>query len=296
MWDCVDLTGVHISFMEQIQAISDEAFLRTLEGAGPDRLCIQVAGLGRSRLWDSGPRSLPDQVLWFFIRGGVEGTVADETDEVRIPEGSFHWLSGGVGHHLHKTEERQVMRNFNLRFVLRSQDGEVVTPRWRRLLLPDFPPGRLWLEQAYLTWQAHGAFQFEKMRALLVVLWIDMLKERERQTQPRSGRHQFTAGEISELLRHVEANLHRPFLQIELARMMELTPDYFARKFRATFKMAPREWLTRQRLKRAATLLIETRLRVQEIAAETGYADPRFFARQFHKQFGEQPSVYRSRR
>jgi len=273
--------------------VDDETFLRLLVEARPHDLKFRMLNLGRTHRWESGDRCLNDHVLWFFLASGVEGTVGKET--VVIPTGSFHWLSAGVSHRLRKFEDETVLRNFLMRFEL-SHRGRLIRVEWNRAGLSNFPPGRFWLEQMYETTQIPGAHRFEKLRALLVALWIDLIRARQIEREPEQDRRRFNSGEMKELLRYVEAHLHRGFLQVEMARVLRLSPDYFARKFRATFAMAPSEWLTRKRLERAANLLIETRLGVAEIAIEVGFNDPKFFGRQFRRQYGLSPRDYRDRR
>lgn len=278
-----------------LQQLEPSIFLNLLEKAKPGNLRFHRISLGRSRRWHCENRRLQANLLWYFLQGGVEGTVEGESRRVQVPERSFHWLSAGVSHSLRKLDDGKVLRNFLMLFELHHR-GRPVSPDWRRLSLPDFAPGRWWLEQAYLTCQTGSPYQFEKLRAILVALFIDLIGQLGDERDASPDRQRFTPGEIQELLRYVEPNLHRAFLQAELARSMALSPDYFARKFRLTFGISPREWLTRQRLDRAATLLIDTRLHIQEIAAETGFRDPRFFARQFRKHYGERPTEYRNRR
>jgi len=288
----VDETG---DSMPAPLSLDDDAFLRLLVEAGPRNLRFTSFGLGRSHRWESGDRCLNEQILWFFLASGVEGFVEGEPDPVIIPEGSFHWLSAGVRHQLQKLDDAVVLRNFLLRFELRHR-GRAVRPQWTRAGLADFSAGRFWMEQIYETSQVPERDRFERLRAVLVALWIDLRLARTSAWEPEPDRRRFTPGEVRELHRYVEAHLHRGFLQVELARVLRLSPDYFARKFRATFSLSPREWLTRKRLERAANLLIETRLGVAEIAAETGFNDPRFFARQFRRLFGKSPIQYRNQR
>jgi len=281
--------------MAALLSVDDDTFLRLLVEAKPTNLRFATLGLGRSHRWESGDRCLDEQVVWFFLASGVEGFVEGESEHVTIPEGTFHWLSAGVPHQLRKLDDATVLRNFLLRFELRHR-GRVVRPAWQRTGLSDFSAGRYWMEQIHETSQLPERYRFEKLRALVVALWIDLLHAMESEREPDLNRSRFTPGESRELLRYVDAHLHRGFLQVELARVLRLSPDYFARKFRATFAISPREWLTRKRLERAANLLIETRLGVAEIAAETGFNDPRFFARQFRRLFGQSPIQYRNRR
>ena len=45
-------------------------------------------------------------------------------------------------------------------------------------------------------------------------------------------------------------------------------------------------------MKKAAELLMEGKLNVSEIAYAVGYADRKYFSREFRKHFGKNPSAY----
>jgi AraC-like DNA-binding protein len=51
-----------------------------------------------------------------------------------------------------------------------------------------------------------------------------------------------------------------------------------------------------RRLQQALQLLVETELRLSEIANTTGFADQSHFSRQFRKYIGVAPSTYRRSR
>ncbi len=80
---------------------------------------------------------------------------------------------------------------------------------------------------------------------------------------------------------------------VELARRVHLHPTYFSNLFRETFGTPPLRYLGRIRLRRARELLRGTSLRIGEIAAHCGFADPLHFSRTFHRATGVAPSEFR---
>ena len=66
----------------------------------------------------------------------------------------------------------------------------------------------------------------------------------------------------------------------------------FSQKTNNTFS----ETLTFLRIQEAKRLLRKTRMPVAEIAAQVGYADVKYFYKQFKRATGETPASYRSGR
>ncbi len=93
----------------------------------------------------------------------------------------------------------------------------------------------------------------------------------------------------------LEAALSRPWTLNELASLACLEPTYFVRRFRTDTGLPPMAWLARLRAERAATLLLQTNLSIQEIGERVGWSDLSYFARRFRAHFGCSPSAYRVR-
>ncbi len=83
--------------------------------------------------------------------------------------------------------------------------------------------------------------------------------------------------------------------QLSLARLAAETGisyDHFRRRFREQVGQAPGSYRNEQRLEQARLLLGYQRIRVGEVAARLGYADPFVFSRQFKRRFGVSPKGY----
>ena len=91
----------------------------------------------------------------------------------------------------------------------------------------------------------------------------------------------------------IDAELHLPLSLGELAAEANLSEFHFARMFRASFGVAPHEWVMQQRLTRAQDLLRNTPLPLATIAERCGFASASHFSRRFALQLGASPSRYR---
>lgn len=102
-----------------------------------------------------------------------------------------------------------------------------------------------------------------------------------------------SASQRSRVVRHVSHAGVAPVRVRELAGLLELSEDYFARRFRRTFNQSPRAWLMQQRMLAAGRMLRETSATITEVADAMGYTDLSQFSRQFRRTLGVPPSQYR---
>ncbi len=88
---------------------------------------------------------------------------------------------------------------------------------------------------------------------------------------------------------HLDENLSLK----DLAGLLALSPYHFARGFRESMGVTPHEFVMRQRVAKAQTLLRRTRTPLHEIATACGFADQSHMTRVFKKQLGVTPGRFR---
>jgi AraC family transcriptional regulator len=96
-----------------------------------------------------------------------------------------------------------------------------------------------------------------------------------------------------EALRHIDAHAAEPLSLATLAERARLTRFHFLRSFRAAVGTTPHQSLVAARLRRAAKLLLETRLPVTDVAFEAGFGDLSNFIRTFRRATGRSPRAFR---
>lgn len=79
----------------------------------------------------------------------------------------------------------------------------------------------------------------------------------------------------------------------DLAIEINLSPSYLQRLFKHQTGVSMGEWLSEQRLQRAAHLLANSYMSVKEIAHTIGYQHPSSFIRAFERRFTQAPAHYR---
>lgn len=88
-------------------------------------------------------------------------------------------------------------------------------------------------------------------------------------------------------------NLHGNVSIAELAEACRLSRGYFIHAFRETTGMTPYQWLLRERINRARTLLLETDASLSEVAISCGFSDQSHFTRVFTNVVGTTPGLWR---
>jgi transcriptional regulator GlxA family with amidase domain len=91
----------------------------------------------------------------------------------------------------------------------------------------------------------------------------------------------------------VRDNIARDFAIEELARAVALAPRTFARRTAATCGVSPIQFVQRIRLETARFLLETTRLSVDEIARQVGYAEPSTLRRLIRRDTKHPPGHFR---
>lgn len=113
-------------------------------------------------------------------------------------------------------------------------------------------------------------------------------------TSPIAGRDaRSPANIIDQVKAYVNHSLHENITLKEIARSLHFNSSYLGQKFKEHEKMTFNEYLLRQRMERAKTLLAHTRMKVYEIANEVGYSDLDWFYKKFKAYTGVSANQYR---
>ena len=94
---------------------------------------------------------------------------------------------------------------------------------------------------------------------------------------------------------YMRNNLQQPLSLGELSDELGMSVSRFSHLFKSHTGLAPKQWLKRERLQKAARLLVERPdLSIKEIAGEVCFNSSRL-SREFRRQHGTTPSGYRTR-
>lgn len=98
---------------------------------------------------------------------------------------------------------------------------------------------------------------------------------------------------IQRVLEYARNNLHSTLSVQELAGVAHLSPRQFSRAFTAETGQPPAKAIEHLRLEAARLMIEQSRHTIEQIAAETGFADTERMRRAFLRAFGQPPQALR---
>ena len=114
--------------------------------------------------------------------------------------------------------------------------------------------------------------------------------------QDRSGhkpRGRLPPNRLRRVVEYINDRLEMDLSLPELAALVGLNADYFARAFKQTTGTSPHRYVLLKRIDRACALLSDARISIAEISQRTGFASQGAFTTAFRRIRGITPSVYR---
>jgi AraC-like DNA-binding protein len=101
------------------------------------------------------------------------------------------------------------------------------------------------------------------------------------------------AWRLRKVLTFIDLNIDARISLPLLAKAAGLSRMHFARLFRLSTGLCPHEYVLRNRLERAKTLMIDSNDSIAAIGQASGFRSAAYFANVFHRRVGEAPSRWR---
>lgn len=114
--------------------------------------------------------------------------------------------------------------------------------------------------------------------------------------QGKTTAKQSTRTAVESMRAYLYEHYNEDVTREELARAVYLNPDYMSRLFRKKEGCSIIDYLIKIRVQRAAELLENTDIPIQDVSMEVGYDNFAYFSRLFKKEMGVSPREYRKRR
>ena len=109
------------------------------------------------------------------------------------------------------------------------------------------------------------------------------------------GKEELYPNSLRRSLAFLERNFDKPLRMNDIAAAGGVSVSSFVRMFHRCLGTTPWNFLQKLRLECAKELLLNSDLRIKEIALRSGFNDPLYFSSFFHKESGFSPREYREK-
>lgn len=99
--------------------------------------------------------------------------------------------------------------------------------------------------------------------------------------------------QIHRVTAYIDARLEQPLATEMLAEVVQLSTGHFCRAFKVSMGEPPHAYIMRQRIRRAQTLMLESRDSLSHIACACGLSDQAHLTRLFRRLVGTTPLLWR---
>ena len=131
------------------------------------------------------------------------------------------------------------------------------------------------------------AKNFQQMIKIFYLFLDEYLKNILKKMQEKKGKP------VEDAKKYIEQHYGESISQENIARMLQLSPTYFSKIFKAEMNIGFAEYIVQVRLEKAKDFLLTTNFSVKEIAYKVGYTDDKYFSKLFKKQIGIKPTEFR---
>ncbi|MEO6888566.1 MAG: AraC family transcriptional regulator [Ktedonobacteraceae bacterium] len=146
------------------------------------------------------------------------------------------------------------------------------------------------LSKEVVAGRTPGAAYVEHLAALMLLRLADPRPAASQSV----GRGFLPRKALSYVQEYIEAHLGADISLADLAGLLALPIDTFARQFRATTGISPYAYVITRRVEQACSLLCETDLPISEIALVLGFSSQSHFTTTFRRTQGVTPQAYRA--
>lgn len=101
--------------------------------------------------------------------------------------------------------------------------------------------------------------------------------------------------ESSKAIAYMDTHFHESPSLDRIAKVANLVPSYFHNKFKRNFGLTPFQYIQNLKINKAKQLLLQTSMRINEIAFQIGYKNAYHFSNSFKKVTGIRPKEFRKK-
>jgi len=245
-------------------------------------------------------RAIPD--LWVSMcQGATEATIVADGRKYDLicPSGRMCIIAPELSVETNRRSEGKVLHTFVKRAIITEVAGELFERDAKSLeIVPDFgfeDPGLASLLQSlHQSLLEPAGYADLKVEYLVRALAAHVLRKNANLTDLEpSADVPLTNRQIQLVTNYIRDNLPSKILLNDLAALLNLGQTSLMKRFRASFRQTPHQYIMELRVNRARELLEQSNLPIVEIAALCGFADQTHLGVVFRRLVGVTPSQYR---
>ena len=103
----------------------------------------------------------------------------------------------------------------------------------------------------------------------------------------------FYVDSMRKIASYIHRNINDNISIKDLAKRCSVSKNHFCNLFKQYYKMLPKDYIQREKLKKAAFLLLNTAMPIQDISSELSYSSPAYFASCFKEFYKLTPTEFR---
>jgi len=251
--------------------------------------------------WGYLNRTVDAHIIYFVIKGGIRalfyntGSSQTAREEVTIGPGELFWVAPQVRHDFSLLVKGTPLTLFYMRLAARLDSGEPCRTERDFFHLRQVTHLLPWFEQFFTELQENDRYHQECLRGYLVLFFSRIFRHYYSQSGQPDAQPQLNPKQREAIQNFLLTHLKNRVTPQDLAGVVNLSPDYFARQFKQTYGVIPRTWLVQEKMRLASVELVTTRKSITRVAAELGYSDLYLFSRQFKNVCGCSPREFRLR-
>jgi two-component system, response regulator YesN len=120
--------------------------------------------------------------------------------------------------------------------------------------------------------------------------------EREKTQEKHTMEYKGSSSPVASAIEYIRQNLDRDISRGDIAEAIYLNPEYLSRLFKKETGISLNEFIVREKMEQAKSMLEETTIPVSLIALKIGYTNFSYFSQLFKKHTGLTPLEYRQQR